>query len=240
MSLIEPVYKKFVIEGQELNKWVKLISVKDFDPNGNFIKYTAGDQKELYFAKYDSNRNKIYEKELEGKEYKELWIEYDNKNREIHRKRSDGWETWHEYDSNGNEIHFKNIEGFERWTEYDVNGNAIHEKTSDGFNSYTEYYSDGKIRCYRDSDGKEITYEWNSSGCDIYTKFPDGREEHSEGDFEGKQLFPKIYEVHRDIRKIYDKNGNLIYQGGEYPEEFYEYEYYANGNKKTEYRYKTI
>ena len=38
MSLIEPVYKKFFIDGQEFNKWGKLISVQDFDPNANFDK----------------------------------------------------------------------------------------------------------------------------------------------------------------------------------------------------------
>ncbi|MBO4759196.1 MAG: hypothetical protein J5505_03970, partial [Spirochaetaceae bacterium] len=56
------------------------------------------------------------------------FAEYDSNGKQIHFKRSDGFEKWTEYDSNGNKIHYKDSNGKEDWSEYDSKGNQIHHK----------------------------------------------------------------------------------------------------------------
>ena len=44
---------------------------------------------------------------MSTKQYKELYMEYDENNNLIHYKDSKGFEEWYEYDENGNCIHYK-------------------------------------------------------------------------------------------------------------------------------------
>ena len=48
---------------------------------------------------YDSNNNLIHIEHISGAF--EAWYEYDDKNRQIHYKDSNGEETWFEYYENG-------------------------------------------------------------------------------------------------------------------------------------------
>ena len=115
----EPIYKEIVKDGEKVYKWVKEISITE----------------------YDSNGNKIHSKDSYGNQE---WYEYDSKGNKIHYKGSDGYENWYEYDSNGNEIHSKDSYGYEEWYEYDSKGNKIHYKDSDGYEEWYEYEYDSE------------------------------------------------------------------------------------------------
>ena len=89
----EKTYKEVTVNGKTLSKWVEVLSISEYDNNGNLIH-----SKDIYS--------------------KEEWNEYDNNGNLIHSKYSNGREVWYEYDSNGNEIHYKNSDGKEEWHEY--------------------------------------------------------------------------------------------------------------------------
>ena len=48
---------------------------------------------------------------------------YNENNKVIYKKDSNGYESW--YDSSGNETHYRDSNGYEQWSEYDSNGNKI-------------------------------------------------------------------------------------------------------------------
>ena len=89
----EKTYKEVTVNGKTLSKWVEVLSISEYDNNGNLI--------------HSKNSN--------GYEY---WKEYDSNGNLIHSKDSDGYESWKEYDSNGNQIHYKDSSGEEYWHEY--------------------------------------------------------------------------------------------------------------------------
>ena len=89
----EKTYKEVTVNGKTLSKWVEVLSISEYDNNGNLIHY----------------------KNSNGYEY---WKEYDSNGNLIHSKDSDGKEEWNEYDSNGNQIHYKDNDGEEYWHEY--------------------------------------------------------------------------------------------------------------------------
>ena len=119
----EKTYKEVTVNGKTLSKWVEVLSISEYDSNGNLIHF----------------------KDSDGYEY---WKEYDSNGNEIHYKTSNGKEEWYEYDSNGNPIHYKDNKGNEEWYEYDSNGNQIHYKDNDGeeyWHEYT-YWKNGKVK----------------------------------------------------------------------------------------------
>lgn len=119
----EKTYKEVTVNGKTLSKRVEVLSISEYDNNGNLIHY----------------------KNSNGYEY---WKEYDSNGNLIHSKYSDGYEEWNEYDSNGNLIHSQNSHGLEKWYEYDSNGNLIHYKDSNGeeyWHEYT-YWKNGKVK----------------------------------------------------------------------------------------------
>ena len=59
----------------------------DFKDSGAFLK------------EYDSNNNLIHVEHISG--IFEAWYEYDDKNRQIHYKDSNGGENWYKYYGNG-------------------------------------------------------------------------------------------------------------------------------------------
>ena len=120
----ERLRKEVTVDGKTLSKWVEVLSISE----------------------YDSNGNEIHSKYSNGEEY---WYEYDRNGNKIHSKDSDGYEEWYEYDGNGNEIHSKTKYGNEYWYEYDSNGNQIHYKDSDGYEYWCEYDSNGKPNSLR-------------------------------------------------------------------------------------------
>ena len=89
----EKTYKEVTVNGKTLSKWVEVLSISEYDNNGNLIH-----SKDIYS--------------------KEEWNEYDNNGNLIHSKYSNGREVWYEYDSNGNQIHYKDNDGEEYWHEY--------------------------------------------------------------------------------------------------------------------------
>ena len=110
----EKTYKEVTVNGKTLSKWVEVLSISEYDNNGNLIHYKNSDGNEEW-KEYDSNGNLIHYKNSNGYEY---WKEYDSNGNLIHVKDSNGYEEWGEYDSNGNLIHFKDSDGDERWGEY--------------------------------------------------------------------------------------------------------------------------
>ncbi len=78
--------------------------------------------------KYDENNRIIYYKKSNGSEF---WWEYDENNNKIYFKKNidlgfwEEFESWRKYDENNNEIHYRNNEGKEYWYKYDENNNSI-------------------------------------------------------------------------------------------------------------------
>ena len=89
----EKTYKEVTVNGKTLSKWVEVLSISEYDNNGNLIHY----------------------KNSNGYEY---WKEYDSNGNSIHFKNSNSYEKWYEYNSNGNLIHSKDSNGKEEWYEY--------------------------------------------------------------------------------------------------------------------------
>ena len=89
----EKTYKEVTVNGKTLSKWVEVLSISEYDNNGNLIHFKDSDG-------YES------------------WKEYDRNGNKIHSKDSDGKEKWYEYDGNGNRIHYKDSSGEEYWHEY--------------------------------------------------------------------------------------------------------------------------
>ena len=113
----EKTYKEVTVNGKTLSKWVEVLSISEYDNNGNLIHYKNSDGKEEW-NEYDNNGNLIHSKYSTYTDSHDKWNEYDSNGNLIHSKYSYGWEEWHEYDNNGNLIHFKNSDGDEKWYEY--------------------------------------------------------------------------------------------------------------------------
>jgi hypothetical protein len=116
---------------------------------------------------YDSNGNRIYEKNFNGEE---KWWEYDSNKNVIYNKDSDGEEKWweYEYDSRGNTTYIIDSDGAERWFEYDSNGNVNYSKDHKGNEMWFGYDSNGNVNYSKDHKGNEGKYD--SEGNQIYLK----------------------------------------------------------------------
>lgn len=68
----EKTYKEVTVNGKTLSKWVEVLSISEYDSNGNLI--------------HSQNSHGL-----------EKWNEYDSNGNQIHYKDNDGEEYWHEY-----------------------------------------------------------------------------------------------------------------------------------------------
>ena len=68
----ERLHKEVTVNGKTLSKWVEVLSISEYDSNGNEIhsKTKYGNE---YWDEYDSNGNQIHYKDNSGEEY---WHEY--------------------------------------------------------------------------------------------------------------------------------------------------------------------
>lgn len=188
----------------------------EYDEYGNLIHTENSDGDEEFFEsiyEYDSQGNVIYWKNDKGDEKK-----YE-RNNVIYKKTKDGYEIW--YDMNRKIIHTKG-ECEETWYEYDNYGNKVYEKSVDGeletTKNITYVYSKNGIvidsKCVRysnNNDKRKDTYKW--------FKY----------DFNGD----RIYYLNEDDTYKYTNDGLLIYTKDSYDDEnWYEYEFFENGNVK--------
>ena len=113
------------------------------------------------FANKEKNKMKVTYEIENGKKVKiKTYVDgtvfkYDENNKEIYYKGSDGYEMWFDHDSNGHCIHFKDNDGEEEWRKYDSKGRMIYLKVNDGFEEWCEYATDGHCIHYKDNRGNE-------------------------------------------------------------------------------------
>ncbi|MBO7136604.1 MAG: hypothetical protein J6V73_08280, partial [Spirochaetaceae bacterium] len=158
------------------------------------------------------------------------FAEHDSNGKQIHFKRSDGFEKWTEYDSNGNKIHSKRSDGYEFWYEYDENGNMIHYH-SKHYEDYLKkfFYTD---TWYEYDENGNRTHELNSPGSECWRKY----------DSKGNLIYYKqdygYVKYEYEYEHQYNSQGNIIYTKINTGKElWYEYEYYPDGKIKTEKRF---
>jgi YD repeat-containing protein len=89
---------------------------------------------------------------------------YNENDRLVYTKLSNGIEIWYEYDENNNLIHHKNSKGYECWREYNEHGKMIHYNDSDGdeewFNAYGDKITEEEFdRIHAPCAGKVIEVE---------------------------------------------------------------------------------
>ena len=101
-------------------------------------------------------------KEEPKKEPEEI-IEYDENNKLIHHKDSNGFECWREYDENNNLIHSKDSNGLEFWQEYDDNNNEIYFKNSYGYERWI--IQEGELEL--------INGKYSLNGEEVFADSPD-------------------------------------------------------------------
>lgn len=78
------------------------------------------------FYDYDERGNVVYSRNTLKLE---IWREFDDRNRLIHYRTSDGYESYREYyeDENGTTIHVTDSNGVDRYVTYDNYGRRIVE-----------------------------------------------------------------------------------------------------------------
>ncbi len=97
---------------------------------------------------------------------KEIISKYNENNKLIYIKYSDGHEYWKKYDKNNNLIYYKDFLGYEKWREYDKNNNVIYYKSSDSHEYWCKWENNKKIEI-TEKEYKYIQYnirikEYNS------------------------------------------------------------------------------
>lgn len=124
-------------------------------------------------------------KDIETRETRETWYEYDNHNNVISMKSSDGWELTYvlSYDKKGNLIKQECSDGVIEIYNYDENNRRIYWESKDlekknkydfyDWKEWTEYDNNGNIT-YEKFDSlpgiSETWYKYDSKGRKIYEK----------------------------------------------------------------------
>ena len=181
LTAAKPIYKTFHVQGEEINRWVKLEYIEDFDDNGKYIHakgFSGQDSGYESWTKYYKNGEIRSLRTNNGTEFK-----FDQRGRTIYVKQFQSkdvpdYERFSEYDKNGNETLYRTYEWDEnknrhlKWEwqyKYDSKGRKIFERHKS--NSYIsslfwEYDKNGtKIREIKITDGKELeNTEWDSKG----------------------------------------------------------------------------
>ncbi len=247
----EKVLKEVVINGQKMNKWIKVSTIEEYDSKGNLIHYNGGS--EIWYE-YDAKGNLIHEKWESGKE---VWYEYDAKGNMIHQRSGEKnnyikeiphgviidansyapseEEIWYDYNAEGNMIHQRNLEKgivdrwHEYWYEYDAKGNMIHQRS--GWKDIPEsghYYNEEEIRYEYDAKGNLI-YQRSAKKNQITQEYYDQEEIRYEYDAKGNLIHDTTWPEHW---YEYDSKGNLIYMRNNFgngEKYVYEYEYWNGG-----------
>lgn len=150
----------------------------------------------VYKYEYDERGNCIYQGRyavLNHTEVRHVWRDYDDNNREIHRKvadnRSERWEWWKEYDERGNCICYKDSRAEVIRYTYDDKNRIISIVNNMGLIEKYSYLADGSITYYENNDGR---YRWRAS------------------DSKGNMIFEKSKERFITVGYLYDENGNII------------------------------
>ena len=128
-------------------------------------------------------------------------IGYDEQERTVYIKYSNGRERWFEYDENGKRI---STTGPVVAKEKDERGNVIYEKRQSGSETWFEYDADGRLAHEKQSNGYEEWHEYSESGHVIHKKsrvYPCFREEDAYRDANKKYYDEEWWE--------YDAQGKL-------------------------------
>lgn len=128
-------------------------------------------------------------------------IGYDEQERTVYIRHSNGRERWFEYDENGKRIR---TTGPVLAKEKDERGNVIYEKRQSGFETWFEYDADGRLVHEKQSDDYEEWHEYSESGHVIHKKrrvYPCIREEDASRDAEKEYYDEEWWE--------YDAQGKL-------------------------------
>lgn len=223
----EPVYKEMLINGKTQFFWVNVYEwTYLYDNKGNLIyekshsetkKGSFDWEKEL---RYDSENNKIYEKDSNGhgalykydkdkniiykkdlKYGEEHNYEYNDKNNLVLHKQGTSTTTY-EYDKNNNMTQIKTFSSNNKireviiW-EYDENNNKIHQKASDGFEIWWKY-----------DENNNLVYEKKTENDETYIEI------WQEFDVNNNLIYKKVFgnltnTILEEFYK-YDENGNMI------------------------------
>lgn len=130
------------------------------------IKKSSG--REIIFT-YNELNLCIYSKETDEDGYvSEKWNEYDEQNRLVHQKHSDGTEIFYEYDHFGNVCYRRDSCGYEERWEYIAKGKCVHYKDNMprriGFEWWKKYDERGNCIYYKNSTNNEERYEYIQNG----------------------------------------------------------------------------
>lgn len=225
----EPIYKEMQIDGKTQSFWVNVYEwTYLYDNKGNLIyekshsetekgsfdwekqwRYDSENNK-IYekdsnghgaLYKYDKNKNIIYKKDLKyGEEHN---YEYNDKNNLVLHKQGTSTTTY-EYDKNNNITQIKTFSSNNKirevtiW-EYDENNNKIYQKESDDFEIWWKYDENNNLIYERNSDNgktyKETWLEYDKNNNKIYAK-----------------SFSNLSETFVEVFYKYDENGNMISQ----------------------------
>ena len=248
----KPVRKKFNINGEIVEKMVKIYGINEFNEDGNrthkkesfkeyWCEYSENgtlvcehgtDMMVEYRREYDANGKLIYKKETTPFSTIETWHEYDKDGNKTHSKTSAGYEDWYEY-NDGKLIHSNSSAAIEKWYEYDENGNKIYEKVArhrdidcEDYEEWYEYDENGKETRWKTSNGYERCSKYDEKGNLIYSKNfnKEGVEEYEyEYDADGNCIHVKSSDGF-ESHKEYDEHGNMIHSKGTNGEEWHEYD----------------
>ena len=128
-------------------------------------------------------------------------IGYDEQERTVYIRHSNGRERWFEYDENGKRIRTTGPVVAE---EKDERGNVIYEKRQSGSETWFEYDAEGRLAYEKQSHGYEEWHEYSESGHVIHKKsrvYPCIREEDASRDANKKYYDEEWWE--------YDAQGKL-------------------------------
>lgn len=254
----EPIYKEMQIDGKAQSFWVNVYEwTYLYDNKGNLIYEKSHSETEKGSFdwekqwKYDSENNKIYEKDSNGhgalykydknkniifkkdlKYGEEHNYEYNDKNNLVLHKQGISTTTY-EYDKNNNITQIKTFSSNNKirevtiW-EYDENNNPIYERNSNNGKTYKETWLE-----YDKNNNKiyEKTFS-NLSGTfvEIFYKY----------DENGNMISQMSPDSSMPVERQFDKNNYLIYEKIGMGLSWYFYEFYDDGKMKTKILYRTF
>lgn len=241
----EPIYKTFLIDGEEISEWVNLFNCTEYDENNN-IKHEENPFGEKSF--YYGNDGTL----------KKTHVCFSITNIEI--------DTVYNYDKSGNQIYSKTtvtnpiipvptVE--EKWANYKKNHIVFEKKATNGYNGYKIDYefkaeinsNDQYKHKKRTGDGSfEVWFKYDESGNKIYEKQTGDNAHEYQFKYDdekrlvyAKKILPNEYEYWR----TYNSEDRIIYEkqtGYQACEHYIEYDSQGNiisekysGSHNTEY-----
>lgn len=214
----------------------KIISIKEYDINGNQTSYIIYDENpvlnKVYTWRYDNRNNVIYYKDKQN--LKEVFSKYDSHNKLINRViKEDNNEVEYNYmntyDKNNRLIHVKCTNGFEAFYKY--------EDKADNITEVIEYSKNNNIlasKIYKDNlliykyriNEYEKHYEYDDKGRVI--QIIDSMSPLIENiKYEGnKKIYTSNMINHNRITEFDDDGNKIRYRDENNNMSIYEYEYY--------------